>query len=125
LTVQSRSRTSLERDLAAPGPALRQKVGALADRKVVQARDVFDLGGVLIPRAGGDLDLLRPIRSDLAAAMERAMSLSFADYKAQVVSYLHPEHADSYGSPETWDALQLQVVEYLDKALARGQGPTR
>jgi Nucleotidyl transferase AbiEii toxin, Type IV TA system len=104
------------------GAALRQKVKALADRREVQARDVFDLGGVLIPRTGGRVDLLSPVRSDLQTAMERAMTLSYADYKAQVVSYLQPEHASAYGSPEAWDALQTGVVEYLDKALAREGG---
>lgn len=103
------------------GAAMRQKVEALADRRVVQARDVFDLGGVLLPRAGGRVDL-RTVRSDIKAAMERAMTLSYADYKAQVVSYLHPEHAGSYGSHEAWDAMQLKVVEYLDEALTRGPG---
>jgi hypothetical protein len=104
------------------GAALRQKVKALADRREVQARDVFDLGGVLMPRTGGRVDVLRPARLDIRAAMERAMTLSYADYKAQVVSYLQPEHAGAYGSPEAWDALRMQVVEYLDKALTGGRG---
>jgi hypothetical protein len=104
------------------GAALRQKVEALADRREVQARDVFDLGGVLIPRTGGKVELLRGVRSDIRVAMERAMTLSYADYKSQVVSYLQPEHAGAYGTPEAWDALQLQVVEYLDQALTLGPG---
>jgi hypothetical protein len=33
---------------------------------------------------------------------------------------LRPDHADAYGSPEAWDAMQLRVVEYLDRALASG-----
>ena len=104
--------------------ALRQKVKALADRREVQARDVFDLGGVLMPRAGGRVDVLHPVRSDIniRTAMERAMTLSYADYKAQVVSFLRPEHAGAYGSLEAWDALQMQVVEYLDRALTRERG---
>lgn len=109
--------------------AVRQKVTALADRREVQARDVFDLGAVLIPRTGGATDLLLPVRSRLETAMERAMTLTFADYEAQVVSYLHPDHADSFGSREAWDALQAQVVDYLDGALTRerkpGGGPAR
>jgi len=105
--------------------AVRQKVKALADRREVQARDVFDLGGVLIPRTGDKIDLLRSVRPIIRLAMERAMTLSYADYKAQVVSYLHPDHAGSYGSPEAWDALQLRVVEYLDRALRGGGGSER
>jgi hypothetical protein len=57
--------------------------------------------------------------------MERAMSLSYADYKSQVVSYLHPDYRESMGSPEAWDAFQLKVVEYLDHALLKRKGPER
>jgi hypothetical protein len=95
--------------------ALRQKVGALAGRTVVQARDVFDLG-VLFARSGGKLDALQPIRSILPKAIERAMDVSYADFRSQVGSYLQPDHLDTYGSREAWDALQMQVVDSLEKA---------
>ena len=42
--------------------ALRQKVGALAGRSVVQARDVFDLG-VLFAKSAGKVDALQSIHS--------------------------------------------------------------
>jgi hypothetical protein len=95
--------------------ALRQKVGALVGRSVVQARDVFDLG-VLLARAGGRVDALDPVRSEIPRAVERAMEVSYADFKSQVASYLQPAQLDSYGSHEAWDALQLHVVELLEKA---------
>ena len=105
-------------------PALRQKVGALVGRSIVQARDVFDLG-VLFARTGGRVDALHPVRSSLPAAIERAMAVSYAEFRSQVVSYLHPEHAQAYDSPEAWDALQMQVVEHLQKARACGPGGER
>lgn len=95
--------------------AMRQKVGALAGRSLVQARDVFDLA-VLFARSGGNVEALRPIRPVLPKAIERAMDVSYDDFKSQVVSYLQPEHADTYGSREAWDALQVQVVDVLEKA---------
>jgi len=107
------------------GAAVRQKVSALADRREVQARDVFDLGAVLIPRTGGKTDPRLAVRTDLEAAMERTMTLTYADYVGQVVSYLHPDHRDSLGSPESWDAIQLKVVAYLDEALLQGRRPAR
>ncbi len=94
--------------------ALRQKVGALASRSVVQARDVFDLG-VLFARAGGKVDALTPIRDIIPGALERALDISYADFRSQVASYLQPEHLDTYGSREGWDALQAQVVELLQQ----------
>ena len=95
--------------------AMRQKVGALAGRSVVQARDVFDLG-VLFAKSGGNVEALQPIRSVLPKAIERAMDVSYADFKSQVGSYLQPEHLDMYGSRQAWDALQMQVVDLLEKA---------
>jgi predicted nucleotidyltransferase component of viral defense system len=96
-------------------PALRQKVGALVGRSAVQARDVFDLA-VLLARTGGSLDALAPISTQLPKAIERAMDVSFDDYTSQVVSYLKPEHAGEYGSRQAWNALQIQVVEALERA---------
>jgi len=45
------------------------------------------------------------------------MEISYADFKSQVASYLQPDNVESCGSPETWDALQIQAVEHLQKAL--------
>lgn len=106
-------------------PAIRQKVRALADRREVQARDVFDLGAVLIPRTGGDASALQADRSVVKAALERAMSVTYDDYRSQVVAYLHPDQRDSAGAPEAWDAFQMKVVDYLDGALSKHRGGER
>lgn len=99
--------------------ALRQKVGALVGRSVVQARDVFDLA-VLFARAGGKADALAPVRAMLPRALERSMDVSFADFKSQVVSFLKAELVEEYGTREAWDLLQARVVEALEKG--QGQG---
>jgi len=96
--------------------ALRQKIRALVGRTIVQARDVFDLA-VLFATAGGNVEALSPIRSEIPKAVERVMGISYADFKSQVVSYLLPDNLDTYGSSEAWDALQMQVIEHLEKAL--------
>jgi Nucleotidyl transferase AbiEii toxin, Type IV TA system len=95
--------------------AQRQKVSALVGRAIVQARDVFDLA-VLFARAGGNVEALHSIRSEIPKAVERVMEISYADFKSQVVSYLQPDNVETYGSPEAWDALQMQVIEHLEKA---------
>ena len=95
--------------------ALRQKVGALVGRSTVQARDVFDLS-VLLSRAGGRIDALRPTRAQIPKAIERAMDVSYDQFKAQVASYLKPEHLDEYGTRKAWEAMQAQVVDALEKA---------
>jgi len=96
--------------------AIRQKIGALIHRSTVQARDVFDLS-VFLAKAGGNADVLRSARAQIPKAIERCMEVSYDDYKAQVVSYLKPDQIEALGSREAWDALQSQVIEFLEKAL--------
>lgn len=95
--------------------AIRQKVGALAGRSVVQARDVFDLA-VLFARSGGKVDALQPVRSVLPKAIERAMDVSYDDFRSQTASYLAADHLETYGSRHAWDALQVRVIDLLEKA---------
>jgi len=92
--------------------ALRQKVGAMANRRVAQARDVFDLA-LLFARAGGSVDALLAVRENLPRALDRAMGVSWDEFQAHVVSYLRPEQQAAYASRNAWDALQLAVVERL------------
>jgi hypothetical protein len=82
---------------------------------VVQARDVFDLA-LLLSSAAEAKRALRAERDTLPRAIERAMDVSFDDYRGQVVAYLHPDHAPMYASREAWNALQNRVVEMLEQA---------
>jgi hypothetical protein len=95
--------------------ALRQKVRALVGRAVVQARDVFDLW-VLLSRTGGGAAALAGEKPIVERAIERAMDVSFDDFRGQVVAFLDPAHADTVGTRQAWDALTSQVVSLLEKA---------
>ena len=96
--------------------ALRQKVGALVGRTVVQARDVFDIA-LLLAQAGRDAqDALRSEPGRLLQAAERAMGVSFDEFQSQVVAFLDPVQADMYASEDAWNALQTQVVDELERA---------
>lgn len=95
----------------APHVALAQKVRALASRREVQARDVFDVdhllnSGIALPRMGSD------IRTQ---ARENALSVTFDMFKAQVVSFLQPDDQARYDSPGGWDERVLRVVAALEK----------
>jgi len=96
--------------------ALRQKVGALVGRTVVQARDVFDLA-VLLARAGHEArTALQSERARLPQAAERAMEVSFDQFQSGVVAFLDPAHAEMYATEDAWSALQLQVVNEFERA---------
>lgn len=94
--------------------ALRQKIEALATRSVTQARDVFDFHLL------SSDDRLRALRgqvdaSRLSLAVQNALSLSFDDFKGQVLAYLETEDQAVYDSPDAWDAMQLNVLESLEQ----------
>lgn len=92
--------------------ALRQKIGALANRREIQARDVFDLHHLIAGGAGVEaLHTLDP--QDVEKARANALSLDFATFKSQVLAFLPPEDQIQYDSPVVWDTLVLEVAEAL------------
>lgn len=91
--------------------AVRQKVGALAQRTEPQARDVFDLSLLFArPDAGAARVPTKLIR----AAIENAMSLGWDEFQGQVVAYLEPAQAALYASRDSWNAIQDDVVARLE-----------
>jgi predicted nucleotidyltransferase component of viral defense system len=92
--------------------AIAQKIHALAERGEPQARDVFDLNHLFaMPRTTARLPAADKAR--LAAASERAMSLSFDDYTAQVVSYLAPDQRELFAGRGAWNTMKDTVAREL------------
>jgi hypothetical protein len=93
--------------------ALVQKILALAGRPQTQARDVFDLQ--VLRATLPTLPHLTPVvKKQLPLAIERSMSLSYDDYLSQVVAYLSADQAPAFRDRQTWDAMQLEIVEMLE-----------
>ncbi len=94
--------------------ALRQKVEALAGRTETQARDLFDLK--LLIDAGAALPGIKNPKWDeiLARSADRALGITFDEFRAQVVAYLPPEWQEHYGTRAAWNQLQEQVVNVLN-----------
>lgn len=93
------------------GTAFLQKIAALALRSETQARDIFDLD--LLRNAGAPPVLDDTQRQLLGKAIDNAMSISFDDFRGQVVAYLEPEHQADFASRGSWDALQERAVDSL------------
>lgn len=94
--------------------ALHQKIEALATRSVPQARDVFDFHLLY------SNERMQSLRGQVAAsllslAMQNVLSLSFDDFKGQVLAYLGSDDQAMYDSPDAWDSMQLSVVEGLER----------
>jgi len=94
--------------------AYRQKVGALANRTLTQARDVFDLN--LLINSGARKELPDELKKCCRKAQENAMSVTFATFKSQVLAYLTEEYRAQYDSDSVWETMQLTVVEALGEA---------
>lgn len=92
--------------------AYAQKVVTLASRPQTQARDVFDLD--LLLRSGVTSRVLkRATSSKINQAVTTAMSVTFEDFKGQVIAYLEPEHQSQYNSKQVWEEIILRVVNAL------------
>ena len=93
--------------------AVAQKVSALALRKQVQARDIFDLK-LLMDAGGAERPLPATADANLAAAIDNARAAHYDAFAGQVVAYLEPEYQDHFGRKQTWNALQKQVIDGLE-----------
>ena len=98
-----------------PEVALIQKIRALIQRTETQARDVFDSYHLLQTYS---VDLKGKFTNEeLQTAIENTMSISFAMFKAQVVSYLEPQHQRQYGDEGLWDIMQMTICDHLGREL--------
>ena len=93
-----------------------QKIHALADRAVTQARDVFDLG-ILI--RGGHLGTAVAEGALEKAPVQKAIDcltgLGWEDYDGQVVEYLDDDSREEFGDRDGWQSLQNFVFESLEE----------
>jgi len=93
--------------------AYMQKVAALATRREIQARDVFDIH--LLLASGVEAAVANLIDAKVVdKAKDNAWAVSYDMFKSQVISYLHPEYQTQYSIPELWDKIVLTVVEALE-----------
>jgi predicted nucleotidyltransferase component of viral defense system len=93
--------------------AFQQKIRALVFRQQTQTRDVFDLY-ILLGRSDLNLrDIPVEIKSLFQQAQAQAMSLSFTDFKGQVLAYLPLEYQQQYDDPQIWDMIVIKTCDAL------------
>ncbi len=96
--------------------AIIQKIGALSDRSVVQARDIFDLyllssqyhTGLGEP-AGG----IKP--GVLTKAYERVFEVEFEQFRDTVVSYLSADDQPVYDNSQAWEDIRLKTANFIEE----------
>jgi hypothetical protein len=104
--------------------AIRQKVRALAARKQVEARDIFDLYTLSTRPEALEASLWKEIdATHFDQALERLFQVSYAEYRDKVVPYLPPEDRKSYDTEGAWDEMCLRVEQLFAQGFkTRGQG---
>lgn len=97
--------------------AVRQKIEALAGRREAQARDVFDLC-VLVP--GTPDSVLVDFLADnlpvdrLDVAHDRALGISFDEYRGQVIEFLEDAERVRQGTEGAWDDMRLRAAALIE-----------
>ncbi len=90
-------------------PAIKQKVLALAQRPLTQARDVFDLDMLL---SKGELPRDELSVEKRKRAAEHASVLDFGAFSMMVLPFLHPDVATLYDET-AWAHMQILVIDTL------------
>ncbi len=96
--------------------AIVQKIGALADRSVVQARDIFDLYLLSSQYYTGSGERTGGIKPGiLTKAYERLFEVEFEQFRDTVVSYLSADDQPVYDNPRAWEDIRLKTANFIEE----------
>lgn len=95
--------------------AVEQKIQALAQRSILQARDIFDLfilnSQVTTPKQKH----FQVHKHVLEKAHENIFLVEFPQFRDSVVHYLGSEDQKTYSSPAVWDEIKLKTAHFLEE----------
>lgn len=103
--------------------AISQKINALATRRIIQARDIFDLY-ILSSQYSCNYPKKEDITKDdkaifdekkLTSAYANVFEISFEEFRDTVLAYLEPEDINLYKSEQVWDEIKLKVAEFINE----------
>lgn len=95
--------------------AVEQKIQALAQRSVLQARDIFDLFVLSSQCDQAQRESLRPGKTILKTAHDNIFLVEFPQFRDTVVTYLEAEEQKAYSQPAAWDEIKLKTAHFLDE----------
>lgn len=104
--------------------AAEQKIQALAQRAVLQARDVFDLFLLSSRYNTAQQKKFRVNKVLLEKAYANIFLLDFPQFRDTVVAYLTAEDQRMYSSPAVWDEIKLKTCHFLDELKNEGTPST-
>lgn len=95
--------------------AVGQKIQALAQRSILQARDVFDLFVLSSQYDATQPKALRVGKAVLKTAADHVFLVDFPQFRDTVVAYLGADDQKAYSSPAVWDDIQLKTADFLEE----------
>jgi len=93
--------------------AISQKILALANRSLTQARDIFDLYHLLHI---AEKPTTLPKKNILEKASEAVYSIHFEDYRSQVINFLESDKQKEFNNKDYWHLITNTVYHYLNEA---------
>lgn len=90
-----------------------QKVKALAGRKILQARDVFDLFMLSSRKIDAKSGKNAVRKVDLERAYDNVFGVNYEQFRDTVIAYLSSEDQESFGSEEVFDAVRVRAAEFI------------
>jgi predicted nucleotidyltransferase component of viral defense system len=94
--------------------AAAQKIHALAQRTVLQARDIFDLFVLSSQCEESRRNKVQINRTTLKTARDNILQVEFPQFRDTVVAYLGAEDQKAYSSPAVWDEIKLKAAHFLE-----------
>ena len=95
--------------------AVVQKIQALAQRAVLQARDIFDLFVLSSQYEESKRNKIEVSRAILKTAHDNIFLVEFPQFRDTVVAYLEAEDQKVYSSPQVWDEIKLKTAHFLEE----------
>ncbi len=92
--------------------AVEQKVHALAQRSILQARDIFDLFILSSQYTSSDHKIDKAI---LKKAHDNIFLIEFTQFRDTVVAYLESEDQKAYSQSNVWDEIKLKTAHFLEE----------
>lgn len=96
--------------------AIMQKVNALASRRLIQARDIFDIYTLSSQCDDSIFDTPGFVSKDkIAKAYENVFKIDFIEYRDSVVSYFPAEDQNIYGKAASWEEIRLKAANFIER----------
>lgn len=95
--------------------AIGQKIQALAERSVLEARDIFDLFVLISQYEGSEREPMQVRSATLKTALDNIFLVEFPQFQDTVVAYLGADDQKVYSSALVWDEIKLKTAHFLEE----------